>query len=52
MIIAVAEADKEDVNRAIAAARTAFDEGPWRKKSGAERARVLNKSEGSILLVV
>lgn len=43
VIIAVAEADKEDAKSAIAAARTAFDEGPWPKKSGAERARVLSK---------
>jgi aldehyde dehydrogenase (NAD+) len=28
-VIQVAEADAEDVNRAVAAARRAFDEGPW-----------------------
>ena len=29
VIADVAEADSEDVNRAVAAARKAFDEGPW-----------------------
>lgn len=33
-IFQVAEADAEDVNRAVAAARKAFDEGPWPKMSG------------------
>lgn len=31
MIAHVAEGDAEDVNRAVAAARKAFDEGPWPK---------------------
>ena len=31
MIAHVAEGDVEDVNRAVAAARKAFDEGPWPK---------------------
>lgn len=30
-ITTVAEADTEDVNRAVFAARKAFDEGPWPK---------------------
>jgi acyl-CoA reductase-like NAD-dependent aldehyde dehydrogenase len=30
----VAEADKADVDIAVAAARKAFDEGPWPKLSG------------------
>ncbi len=34
----VPEAGAEDVDKAIAAARTAFDEGPWPHMSGAERA--------------
>ena len=29
VIARVAEGDAEDVNRAVAAARRAFDEGPW-----------------------
>ena len=34
----VAKAGKEDAVRAIQAARTAFDEGPWPHMTGAERA--------------
>jgi phenylacetaldehyde dehydrogenase len=37
----VAEGDQEDVNRAVAAARAAFDNGPWRKLSPSERGRVI-----------
>ena len=33
VIARVAEGDAEDVNRAVAAARKAFDEGPWPKMS-------------------
>ena len=39
----VAEADKEDVNRAVAAARKAFDKGPWRSMPGAERGKLMWK---------
>lgn len=31
VIAHVAEGDKEDINRAVTAARKAFDEGPWPK---------------------
>lgn len=31
VIAHVAEGDAEDINRAVAAARKAFDEGPWPK---------------------
>ena len=31
IIAHVAEGDAEDINRAVAAARKAFDEGPWPK---------------------
>ncbi|XP_026431286.1 aldehyde dehydrogenase family 2 member B4, mitochondrial-like [Papaver somniferum] len=41
VIAHVAEGDKEDINRAVAAARTAFDEGPWPKMTAYERSRVL-----------
>jgi phenylacetaldehyde dehydrogenase len=42
----VAEADREDVNRAVQAARCAFESGPWPKMSPAKRARLLwNLSE-------
>jgi acyl-CoA reductase-like NAD-dependent aldehyde dehydrogenase len=37
-IAQVPEAGAEDVARAIAAARAAFDSGPWRKTSAQERA--------------
>jgi phenylacetaldehyde dehydrogenase len=39
----VAEADAEDVDRAVKAARRAFDSGPWSKAVPAERARLLWK---------
>src|ERR1700731_2081595 len=37
----VAEGDAEDINRAVRAARRAFDEGPWRKMSPSERGRII-----------
>ena len=39
----VAEGDKEDIERAVAAARAAFDKGPWRKLAPSERARLIWK---------
>jgi len=42
-ICQVAEADAADVDLAVKAARTAFDRGPWRKTSGTERSRLLNR---------
>jgi aldehyde dehydrogenase (NAD+) len=42
-IAQVAEADSADVDRAVRAARAAFDGGPWRKMSAAERGRMLNR---------
>ena len=42
-ICQVAEADAADVELAVKAARAAFDRGPWRKASGPERARLLNR---------
>src|SRR5580692_2386381 len=39
----VAEAAAEDVDRAVKAARKAFDEGPWPKMTGGERSRLLFK---------
>src|SRR3990172_9523284 len=39
----VAEADKEDVNRAVKAARKAFEEGPWGKMNARDRGRLLYK---------
>jgi aldehyde dehydrogenase (NAD+) len=37
----VAEAQQADVNRAVAAARKAFDRGPWPRMKHAERAKYL-----------
>jgi phenylacetaldehyde dehydrogenase len=39
----VAEGDKVDVDRAVAAARQAFESGPWPKMAPAERGRLLWK---------
>lgn len=42
-----AKAGEVDAERAIAAARRAFDDGPWPRLKGAERARILrNVAEG------
>src|SRR5215472_1209503 len=38
-----ADADRADIERAIAAARRAFDEGPWRTTTPSDRARILFK---------
>lgn len=41
VIAEVAEAGPEDVSSAVAAARKAFEEGPWSRMSAAERGRCL-----------
>ncbi len=41
VITQVAEADAADVDIAVAAARAAFDKGPWRKMSAAERGLMM-----------
>lgn len=41
--VRVAEAQEADINRAVAAARQAFDEGPWPQMSHAERAGYLRQ---------
>ncbi|MEX3978360.1 aldehyde dehydrogenase family protein [Paraburkholderia sp. EG287A] len=43
VIAKVAAATAEDVDLAVKAARKAFDEGPWPRTSGAERAAVLRR---------
>lgn len=43
VITHVAEGDAKDINRAVTAARKAFDEGPWPKMSAYERSRILFK---------
>ena len=37
----IAEGDAEDINRAVKAARTAFDEGPWSRMTPSERGRII-----------
>lgn len=39
----VAEGEKEDINRAVAAARKAFEDGPWVRMSPSDRGRLLWK---------
>ena len=41
VIAQVPEAGPEDVNQAVAAAKTAFEEGPWASTTAQERGRVL-----------
>jgi phenylacetaldehyde dehydrogenase len=37
----IAEGDAEDINRAVRAARTAFEAGPWSRMTPSERGRVI-----------
>jgi phenylacetaldehyde dehydrogenase len=37
----VAEGDAEDINRAVRAARAAFDSGPWSRMTPSERGRIV-----------
>ena len=39
----VAEGDREDINRAVSAARTAFEAGPWPNMTPSERGRLIWK---------
>jgi len=39
----IAEGDREDINRAVSAARAAFDSGPWRRMTPSERGRAIWK---------
>jgi aldehyde dehydrogenase (NAD+) len=43
VIATVPEASNEDVDRAVAAARRAFDSGPWPQMSAGERADIMEK---------
>ncbi|HET7580737.1 MAG TPA: aldehyde dehydrogenase family protein [Bacillales bacterium] len=42
-IAKIAKAGKEDVDKAVAAARNAFDNGKWKRYPVGKRARVMNK---------
>ncbi len=37
----IAEGDAEDINRAVRAARKAFEEGPWSRMTPSERGRII-----------
>ncbi len=43
VVATVAEATEPDVDAAVAAAREAFDKGPWPRMEPAERAAVVRK---------
>jgi phenylacetaldehyde dehydrogenase len=43
MLAQVAEGDRADIDRAVTAARAAFDTGPWRKLTVSERGRLIWK---------
>jgi len=45
----VAEGDREDINRAVAAARKAFDDGSWRNLTPSQRGRIIWKIGDLIL---
>src|ERR1700689_4364740 len=42
-ICQIAEADAADVEKAVRAARAAFERGPWRKIAASERGRLMNR---------
>ena len=48
VFLTIAEAQAEDVERAVAAARTAFDTGPWPRLSPQERASYLTRIADAI----
>jgi phenylacetaldehyde dehydrogenase len=41
VIARVADGQKEDINRAVVAARRAFESGPWRRLTASERGRLI-----------
>jgi phenylacetaldehyde dehydrogenase len=45
----IAEGDAEDINRAVRAARSAFDDGPWSRMSPSDRGRLIWKIGDLIL---
>jgi aldehyde dehydrogenase (NAD+) len=42
-ICEIAEADASDVNKAVQAARDAFEKGPWRKTQASDRGKMLHR---------
>src|SRR5262249_42674497 len=43
VITQVAEADAADVDKAVSAARAAFEKGPWKKMTASQRGVLMNK---------
>lgn len=43
VLLSIAKSQPDDVDRAVAAARKAFDEGPWPRMAAKERARIIYK---------
>lgn len=41
VVARVPDSDKEDIGRAVAAARRAFESGPWRRLTSSERGRLI-----------
>jgi phenylacetaldehyde dehydrogenase len=48
-LAAIAEGDVEDINRAVRAARNAFENGPWRRMTPSDRGRLIWKIGDLIL---
>jgi aldehyde dehydrogenase (NAD+) len=48
VICRVAEGDKADIDRAVKAAREAFEKGSWRTMNASDRGRLLNKLADAI----
>jgi acyl-CoA reductase-like NAD-dependent aldehyde dehydrogenase len=48
VVAQVPEASREDVDKAVAAARKAFDEGPWPRMTPAERAAALKRVRAEV----
>lgn len=49
VIVQVAEGEQEDINRAVLAARRAFESGPWSDMTPSERSRIIWKIGDLIL---
>src|SRR5450755_4372604 len=41
VLASIAEGDAEDIDRAVRAARAAFDTGPWSRMTPSERGRII-----------
>jgi aldehyde dehydrogenase (NAD+) len=48
VICRVAEGDKADIDKAVRAARRAFESGPWPRMNGSDRARLMHKLADAI----